>query len=187
MKRTVLVLGVGVLLFAGAASANLARSDKNLFISAGLQAAMPFGNYGDATGPGIGGMLGVEASVMPAFSITFRAGYDYHLSRGVTALGTSVDSNVNNLPLLLGGRYYFDGERHGVYAIGEAGVFMLMQTLSRGSQSSSNSQTNLGVGAGAGYKFRWLDLRIAIHSHDVGNFGNALQASLLTAFDFAGF
>jgi len=68
-----------------------------------------------------------------------------------------------------------------------AGLFGLMIGASSGATSASDTQMKFGVGAGLGYQWKEWSARVNVHTHDVGNFGDAVMLTGGVGYQFAGF
>lgn len=141
---------------------------------------MPIGNYADVNGVGGGVLLTAEYPVIEALSATARVGFNYQLNK---TIGT-VDNHIHSVPVLLGAKYYLMPERQGVFAAVELGLFDLMQGDSTG---GSANELKFGGGAGIGWQMKQWNARVNVHSHDFGNFGDAVMVSAGIGYQFAGF
>jgi hypothetical protein len=65
------------------------------------------------------------------------------------------------------------------------GIFDLMSSAS-GPISASQNDVKFGLGAGVGYQWNQWNFRVNIHSHDVGNIGDALMVSGGVGYQFGG-
>lgn len=117
--------------------------------SAGLEAALPMGDFGDAVGFGIGGSLGYEIPVGDNLGVLGQAGYisfagkDYDFTfLGVTT--TIEGPSVACIPIHVGAKYYFSDNQEGAYAGLMAGIHML-------SSEGSDGTTDLSVAPMLGY------------------------------------
>jgi hypothetical protein len=166
-------------------------SGKKFFLNGGVQLGLPFGNYSDITGFGIGLMVGGEMLFTNQLSFTGRIGFDYHLSKSYnsSALGVSVstDTHWNNIPILVGAKYYVSGKRDGFYGAAEIGLYYLMFSSSYAGSSASSSDTKLGFTVGGGYKMGPFDGRLTLQCHSIGDFADMFQLALLGTYEFMGF
>lgn len=92
------------------------RAQETVF-SAGVEAAVPMGDWSDLFDFGFGASLTVERSLSDHFAVTGSA--------GMTAWTNDSDIPIDHFylfPIQLGGRYIFDSEREGLYAGLKAGV-----------------------------------------------------------------
>jgi hypothetical protein len=92
------------------------------FGNAGLEFALPIGDWAeDALGIGIGGSGGYELGISDNFAVTANVGIIFF----------SVDDAVSDfiastymIPIQVGGRYYLDEQRSGLFFEGQVGVHM---------------------------------------------------------------
>ena len=198
MKNIIAVVAVGILCLSGAARADksgapstsrnntssLSSSSHSIFLGVDADFALPLGTYGDVNGVGGGAMLTAEYPVIEQLSATARIGFQFHTDKNV--LGA--DTHVHSIPVLLGARYYVlpMGERQGLFASAELGMFDLMTSASAGGTSASSNDVKFGVGGGIGYQWNQWNARVNIHTHDVGNFGDALMVTGGIGYQFIG-
>ena len=129
--------------------------------SAGLEIALPMGDFGDAYTLGYGLSVGGELPVGDNLGVTATVGY----------LLLSVDSELKDfvkssamIPAQLGLKYYFDEQQTGAYAHGQIGVHSNSTTFEdtedivvggitvlEGQEGETESDTNLSWAIGAGY------------------------------------
>jgi len=165
-------------------TSNLSSSSHSIFLGADADFALPVGNYSNVNGVGGGAMLTAEYPVIEQLSATARIGFQFHTDKNV--LGA--DTHVHSIPVLLGARYYVlpMGERQGLFASAELGMFDLMTSASAGGTSASSNDVKFGVGGGIGYQWNQWNARVNIHTHDVGNFGDALMVTGGIGYQFIG-
>ena len=191
----VITTAAAILFLAGSANAGDARSSHNkstlastqhtVLIGVDADFAMPVSSYSDINGPGAGALLTVEYPVIEQLSLTARAGFQYHFDKNIAA---GVDSHVHSVPVLLGAKYYvMQQDRQGLFAAAELGMFDLMAGATVGGTSASSSDIKFGAGAGVGYQWNQWNARLSLHSHDLGNFGDALMVTGGIGYQFAGF
>jgi hypothetical protein len=171
--------------------ADLSSTSHSLFLGVDADLALPVGNYSDVNGVGGGAMLTAEYPVpalLENLSATARVGFQLHASKTISAFGTPVDTHVNSIPLLVGARYYVMpmAERQGLFAAAELGLFDLMASASSGATSASSSSMKFGLGGGIGYQWNQWNARLNLHTHDVGNFGDALMVTGGIGYQFIG-
>jgi len=100
-------------------AANQANGQES-FGNAGLEIALPIGDWAeDSYGIGIGGSGGYEFGLSDQFAVTANVGIIFF----------SVDDAVSDfikstymVPIQLGGRYYLDEQRSGLFLEGQVGV-----------------------------------------------------------------
>jgi hypothetical protein len=166
-------------------STALASSAHQILIGADIDAALPLGTYGDASGVGAGALLTIEYPVIEQLSLTGRVGFQYHLDKSPVA---GVDMHVHSVPVLLGAKYYvMETNRQGLFAAAELGMFDLMASASGPGGSASTSEVKFGVGAGVGYQWNQWSARVNVHSHDIGHFGDLMMVTGGIGYQFAGF
>jgi hypothetical protein len=149
--------------------------------------AIPMGNYADASSVGAGIAVTAEYTLLETLSATMRVGFEAHTNRSVGAL----DSRVHAVPVLLGTKYYLASEREGLFGAFELGMFDLMSSVTttgaRGATTTASSNDlKFGLGAGLGYQQDRWNIRIALHTQDVGNFGDAFVLTGGLGYEFAG-
>jgi hypothetical protein len=197
MKRIIATMSA-VLCLAGAANAGDARShgvsgrnmsSKSQVLLFGVDSdfSLPISsNYSDFNGLGLGALLTAEYPMIEQLSLTARAGFSFHLNKSPPGAPT-VDSHVHNIPVLLGAKYYLmETDRQGLFAAAEMGMFALLQGQSSGAASASQTDVKFGVGAGVGYGYKEWNFRVNIHTHDVGNLGDAVMVSGNIGYQFGG-
>jgi hypothetical protein len=195
MNRVIATMSAVLLCLAGAANAGDARShgvsgrdmaskSQTVLIGVDGNFELPVGNYSDVNGIGGGALLNIEYPMMPQLSLTGRVGFDFH---GDTTVG-GADVHIHNIPVLFGAKYYLlETDRQGLFAAGEMGLFTLLTSASAGGVSGSSTDMKFGIGAGLGYQWKEWSFRVNIHSHDVGNFGDAVMVSGGVGYQFGGF
>lgn len=125
---------------------------------------MPIGDWSDMSGIGIGALLRYEYLMSPNLTITGRVGYIYGLGKSYGGM----DVSTNEIPIMGGVRYYFQGykskKREGLYASGELGLISISinweidgcdgssMAGAFGGCDYSGSTTELGGTAGIGYE-----------------------------------
>ena len=144
---------------------------------------VPLGNYADASSVGGGGVLTAELTLLDTLSATMRAGVELHSNRDSVA----GSSHVHALPILLGTKYYLGSGREGLFGTFEAGTFILMNSITpvRGT-ATSGTDLKFGLGAGIGFQQDRWNVRVNIHTQDVGNFGDAFMMSGGIGYEFGG-
>jgi hypothetical protein len=195
MKKAMAPLACLVLCLSGAAHADKAHSARTrgflrghaLMFGVDTDLSVPLGNYADASSVGAGVSVTGEYTLLETVSATMRVGFEAHTNRTV---GT-VSSHVNALPILLGTKYYLASEREGLFGSFELGMFDLMTssttTPPRGAATSASSNDfKFGLGAGVGYQQDRWNVRVNLHTQDVGNFGDAFVLTGGIGYEFAG-
>ncbi|MCA1828935.1 MAG: hypothetical protein ABR567_13400 [Myxococcales bacterium] len=177
--RNTFGIAVCALLLSSAAFAERSRpaapahgflQDHNLTIGVDTEASIPLGNYSDVNSVGAGAFVNAELALLDTVSATMRLGFEAHVDR---AIGTG-SSHVNALPILVGGKAWLGNERQGMFGLVEMGLFDLMSSISTGAVSASSNDLKFGMGAGIGYQQNRWNMRVALYTQDVGNFGSAM-------------
>jgi len=145
---------------------------------------VPLGNYADANSIGIGAIVNGEFTMIDMLSATMRIGFQGHMDRTVGTL----NSHVHAIPILLGTKYYIGPDRAGLFGAFELGMFDLMSSVDtpRNGTTTSND-VKFGMGVGIGFQQDRWNVRLNMHTQDVGSFGNALMLSGGLGYQFAGF
>jgi hypothetical protein len=154
-----IVSAVGIALVSAEARAE-GLDDKKIVLGGDLQFVLPVGDMADVTGPQIGPLVRGGYRVTPALEVTGRLGYLFGINKSTTAsAGTTsvtLNTNISNVPLWLGARYYFMNAPAGAYGDAELAFnFMsLNASLSGGGISvpgASRGFTRVGFNLGGGY------------------------------------
>lgn len=138
---------------AAPAAAEEGDDGKKIGVGGDLLFTLPIGDMADGTGPLIGASLRGGYYVMPQFEAYARLGYQFALKKeqGSTIAGT-IKTGINNVPLYVGGRYFFMQPYAGVYGNVELGANLLVPVAEAGGVSASgDTQTRFGANIGAGY------------------------------------
>lgn len=122
-------------------------SGKKIIVGGDILFTLPLGDLADATGPLVGASVRAGYYLMPQFEGFVRVGYQLGLSKTTGKVKTS----INNIPVYLGGRYFFMEPGTGLYGQVEVGANLLESTVDLGGASLSSSTTRFGFNAGAGY------------------------------------
>lgn len=148
--------------------------EHNLTIGIDTEAALPVGNYSDVNSVGAGAFVNAELALLDTVSGTLRLGFEAHVDRSI---GANNSSHVNALPVLIGGKAWLGNERQGMFGLFEMGMFDLMSSVTTGAVSASSNDVKFGMGAGIGYQQSRWNMRVALYTQDVGNFGSAMLIS----------
>ncbi|MFN2424536.1 MAG: hypothetical protein ABR572_12260, partial [Cryomorphaceae bacterium] len=92
------------------------------FGNAGLEVVVPTGDWAEAYGLGIGGSGGVEFGLSDNFAVTANAGIAFLT---VDDEFSDFISSVWIAPIQVGGRFYLDEQRSGLFLEAKAGVQIL--------------------------------------------------------------
>jgi hypothetical protein len=112
--------------------------------SAGLELAMPMGDWSDFVGFGFGATLGYEMPVGDNLGIMAQAGYisfsakDIEVDLGPLGTATVEGKSMGAIPIQVGAKYYFSDNQEGAYLGLLAGFHML-------SSEGSDGESNIGV------------------------------------------
>ena len=183
------IAAITVVCLSGAAHAQQRHSSHGFFkngISFGLDTdvSIPLGNYADANSVGGGAMVTAEYHLLEVMGATMRVGFEAHMNRTIGL----TDSHVHAIPVLLGTKYYMGGTKTGMFGAFELGIFDLMQSQSTGGNrptSSSSNDVKFGMGAGLGYQQDRWNVRLNVHTQDVGNFSDAVVITTGIGYQFA--
>jgi hypothetical protein len=90
---------------------------------------------------------------MPAFEAYLRVGYQFGLKKDIATglAGASFKEGINDLSVMLGGRYFFMQEYSGLYGNLEVGMHILSVSVDPSPPVSIDSKTRFGANIGAGY------------------------------------
>lgn len=138
------LLSVAALALAGSVMAQDSR------VSAGLELALPMGDFGDAAGIGFGATLGFELPVGDNLGLIAQAGYINFSAKDIEVdlgpLGTATVEGVSTgaIPIQVGAKYYFTENQEGAYLGVLTGVHLL-------SAEGSDGNTSFGVGPLLGF------------------------------------
>jgi len=190
MKKLITTVAIGFLLcVAGAARADRPQHASrfharghSILLGLDTEFGVPLGNYADANSVGLGGIVTGEVTMIDMLSATMRIGFQGHMDRTV---GT-VNSHVHAIPILLGTKYYIGSEREGLFGAFELGIFDLMSSVTRSpTVSASSNDVKFGLGMGVGYQQDRWNVRLNVHSQDVGNFSSAFMITGGVGYQFA--
>ena len=158
--------------------------------SAGLELALPMGDFGDVNPLGYGLSLGGEMPFGDNFAATLTAGY----------VLLSVDSDIKDfikssamIPIQAGVKYYISEQQDGLYLHGQIGVHSSSVTteditiLGVTTEGSTESDSNLSFAFGAGFFVNEnidLGLRYNIITTDVEGADASAYLGLRAAYNF---
>ena len=194
MKTFIATVAAGCLLFvAGAARAERQHGrflKHDISIGVDTDVGIPLGNYSDVNNVGAGVMLNAEYQLLEMLGATMRVGFEGHMNR---SLGTSTtDMHVHAIPVLLGTKYYMTPNHQGLFGAFELGIFDLMSsattTGARGAQTSvTSNDVKFGLGAGLGFQQDRWNVRLNVHTQDVGSFSDAMIITAGLGYQFGSF
>lgn len=136
MKKIILSMAAVVL-----AGGLMAQENR---VSAGLELALPMGDFGDYAGFGFGATLGFELPVGDNLGVIAQAGYITFAGKDITvnvgSLGSATveGKSTGAIPIQVGAKYYFSENQEGAYLGLLTGVHML-------SSEGSDGVTNFGI------------------------------------------
>ena len=134
-----------------APAAPAASSDddgKKIGVGGDLLFTLPLGDYADASGPGIGASIRLGYYVMPQLEAYLRAGYQMGLKKEIVP---GAKAGLNNIPIYVGGRYFFMQPYAGLYGSVEIGANMLSFSFDPDPPVKPDGRTRFGATIGAGY------------------------------------
>ena len=159
------------------------NSDAQFKVSAGLELAMPLGDFSNLASFGAGISAGGEFALGDNMGLTGQVGYIYLAPADGFA-------SAYMMPFQAGFKYYFDSNEGGLYAHAQVG----MHTLSVTTQDYeffgvtipgiTSSSTDLSYGVGAGYLINEkIDIG-ARYNIISGNGGSSNYIGIRTAYNF---
>ena len=130
-----------------------------LIVQGQLGWRLGLGDWSDVSHPGIGGTLGLLYTLTPQFVLSGRAGFFWGVPREREEsvfgfLNVSYTTKTNEVPLLLGGRYFFGGNptEGGVWVGGELGLVNLTSVVTIGDEEPDrDAEVEFALLAGGGY------------------------------------
>ena len=192
MKRLIATIAAGVLLcICGAARAeraSLRHKGRTVLVGLDTEFNVPLGNYADVNSVGAGAILTAELPLLEVLSATARAGFQMHADGTVGGHG----AHVHAIPFLLGAKYNIGGERQGLFGAFELGMFDLMSSVDRRAggntiTTTTSNDVKFGMGVGVGLQQDRWNVRVNVHTQDVGNFGSAVTITGGLGYQFAAF
>lgn len=172
MKKVLLIAALTAVSFAGFAQDK--KEAKKFVFSAGVEAALPIGDFADAYSFGIGGTVQGAYNVASKTDITLNAGF---ISYSGKTVATVKVPSLNVIPVMAGLRYGFTDK---LYAHGQAGMSFWSSKVAGISVNESDFTWNLGVGY-----FITENIDAAIKFNSIGTAGTASNAvGLRIAYNF---
>ncbi len=104
-----------------------AMAQSNRF-SAGLELAMPMGDYADQAGFGFGATLGFELPVGDKLGVFANAGYITFGKKEQDLIFVKVSTQQAMIPAQVGLKYYFNEAQTGFYAMAMVGIHSVSST-----------------------------------------------------------
>jgi hypothetical protein len=155
-----------------------------LWLGVDTEFGIPLGNYSDANSVGYGAVFTAEYALLEMLGATARIGFEGHMDR---AIGANLSSHVHAIPVLLGTKYYIGPDHSGLFGAFELGIFDLMSSRDTSPTASATSNdVKFGMGVGIGLQQDRWNVRLNMHTQDVGSFGNALMLSGGLGYQFYG-
>ena len=151
MKKAVLLLLV-LLFFATSANAQQGK----MYVGGQVGISLPMGDFGDGANLGFGFLGNFYYGINQNIDLTGSVGY---ISWGTDADGAS----FSNVPIVVGGRYYFQRSNFTPYAVAELGINNRSFTLDSGffgDFSATSTDFGLGIGGGFLYSLGNMDLDV---------------------------
>lgn len=129
------------------------------FGSAGLEFALPVGDFADAgTDFGIGGTGSFEIGLTDNFAVLANAGIIFYSLEDITVLDQVIDQTLSQIPLQVGARYYVNEQKMGFFAGFKTGVII---NNVGGEDVESQTDTYFSVAPEIGY-FITDDISLAL-------------------------
>lgn len=167
MRRAVLVLVMFMAL--GAAPARAAVMP-GFSLGVDVSATVPFLEWAEDSGIGIGALAYGAYTALPVVHITARVGYIHGFQKG--------PKSIAHIPLLLGLKVY-PMKALGLYAAVEAGPVWNQRTVSSEGQGF---ETDWGATGGIGFTFGPVDGRVAVFMPDLENVDKMLGLLLTIGY-----
>ncbi len=163
------------LLFVMAVGAFASHSSLAQF-SAGLDLALPMGNFSDIASTGFGGSVRYDATISDKLGWSASIGYLSFSGKTYNVGNVSIPfGTTSNIPVSGGVKYYFSEAGNGFYGAVDLSANFLstyVYTYNSGNGGgynlSSVSQTNFGINPGIGYRLSNLDFSARYNA--VGDF-----------------
>jgi len=159
------------------------------FGSAGLEIAIPLGDFGDVANFGIGGSGTFEVGVSDKLSLLAHAGVIFYAAEDFESLVVNPDLtistetlpvNLYQIPLQVGGRYYLDEQRAGLYLSALLGVHITGISV----DGEGDSSTDLSIAPEVGY-FLNENISLALRYQIVtGDGANSDYLGVRAAYNF---
>lgn len=178
MKK--IILGVAVYMLVVNVSAQKGKSEetKPFRFSAGLESALPLGNFGKNATFGIGGSAQADYKVANNVDISLNAGYISFggKSRIISGLGTFKFSTQNYIPVLAGAKFHFSEKIFGSTQLGVTFIPF---------ESVSGSESTFTFSPGVGYKFsKYFDAVLKYTAYSATSLGTASTIGLRVGYTF---
>ncbi|MCC6384745.1 MAG: outer membrane beta-barrel protein [Bacteroidia bacterium] len=165
MKRTITKIFMAGALAFGMVSGAFAQSGR---FSAGLELALPMGDFADAAGMGFGATLRYEYPLSDNLALTGDAGYLMFGKKSYSIGFGDVESKSSMIPVQVGAKYYFGEVQNGFYAGLLLGIHSISSKVTTPeytfmnvtipSTSTSESTTKLSYAPQVGYHLANIDI-----------------------------
>lgn len=181
------------------ASASAEARDPGAALHAEVGTRLALGDWADISGPGFGGTLGFHYTVIPSVTLTARAGYFAGLPKTSrdTFLFITVESKAktNEIPILLGGRFYLPGTGGPGELWGGIEAGMTQLTLKYWIENDDGERNYIiddnelepTVVLGLGYDLGQLNPHVAMHWIPIEDNDDFFAIVLTLGFDLARF
>jgi hypothetical protein len=139
---------------------------------------LPVGDWSEAASMGFGGLVKIEFDLTYSLALTGRLGYVYHLEN------SDWNTSTNELPILVGAKFYFLSDDLRPYGAAELGLVNVGATVDTLIGEVSTSEVKIGLTIGGGVEISGLDLRAQLFAPSIGDFGDftGLMATVGYAF-----
>ncbi|MBI1932911.1 MAG: hypothetical protein HYS24_10285 [Ignavibacteriales bacterium] len=163
MKKTLLI--VVILSFL---TLTINAQEGKIHVGGQVGLSLPMGDFGDAANMGFG-FLG-------NFYYGINQNIDLTASLGYIAWGTDADgASFSNIPIVVGGRYYFQRSNFTPFLAAELGINNLSFTYDSeyfGEYSATSSDFGLGIGGGFLYALGNMDLDVSAKINIISDTNN---------------
>jgi len=162
--------------FGSAMSSSVAQAEKGkpTEFSGSMGLAFPTGDFGKATGTGIGGFMHVAHSVGDALALSATFGVIHHLETN--------NVQLTEIPLLVGGNLYLIDERQ-LFAFAQLGLSSLRTSTDLGVADLSETESKLGANVGLGAKLGFGNLRLSVLAPSVPDIADGIN--LMVSYEIA--
>jgi hypothetical protein len=135
--------------------------------SVGAEVGLPMGDFGDASGIGIGGTIGYEYPLTDNIALYARAGYITFSGKDQESFGVTVEgASTGMIPVQVGIKYYLNEVMEGFYIDAEVGVHNMrvktpeFEILGVTYGGDTESETKLSYAPSIGYHLANIDISI---------------------------
>lgn len=146
MKRALLGILVLMIVMTLIATSAFAQQGKKA-IGAGVELALPMGDFGDAADMGFGATGAFQYGFRPNIDFMGVVGYLHWGGKGDLA---DLDYSWNAIPIQVGGKYFFQTTESRFYVGGLVGFHIFSFKV----RSESNSETKMGLAPLGGYELK---------------------------------